>query len=149
MRMRSALGAAIIVIAISVSACSPTVIMVNKTPELGGGSPLRDISPLKFTVADFVDARAIRNPVQVGYGIVGFNHKVLADRSAKDLARQTAVLELERNGHLVLSPEDTNQANILLAGTIEDLWVGATAQYSGEIRASAKIKIEASFPGHD
>jgi hypothetical protein len=125
-------------------ACSPAIIMINKTPELRGGNPLSEIGPLVFLVNDFVDARMIENPRQVGYGILGFNHKILADRKAKDLVRESIVLELKRNGQTVLESAAKDVADVVLEGSVQELWVGATAMYSGECRAVVKTKITVS-----
>lgn len=144
MRHQTALFVMIVFTSCTFSGCAPAVIMINKIPELKGGSPLGDISPLNFVIHDFVDARMIENPHKVGYGILGFNHNVLADREAKDLVRQTIVLELKRNGHQVLEPQEKDKADVIIDGSVQELWVGATGLYSGEIRASTKIKITAN-----
>jgi uncharacterized lipoprotein YajG len=116
-------------------ACGPKVIKLHI--ELGGGgSLLKQIEPLIFSVSNIEDKRSSKN-------LVG-NHPiraVITKRDAKDIIAQSIISELKRNGHKILNSELGGQSDFIIEGNINKFDYNWKTGYAN-VDCNATIEIE-------
>ena len=115
-----------ILVSVLLQGCGVLTLNVPTIPEMVGGSPLREVKPMKFVVNNFQD-NVLKDPKSNETIVAPYyeiDHRVTIitlNKKGSELFKESIVAELKRSGHEVLEPSNFNNADVVIDGILQKL----------------------------